>query len=302
VIPIALKPFAWLRNLWYLLEYGLSRVVLRVMGVIPVRLALGVAEVVTRFCFLVMRERRRVALDNIRRAGITEDPKEVRRLALAAFRSVIVTVVEAIIVGQRMTPDNWSEFVKMDLPPELDRLIREPGKGVIVATGHLGNWEVVARATSMIKPLCAIYRPFKNPYMDKALQSDRGGTNLRLVTKYADDPLRFIRTLKDGEVLAIMIDQHARGGIKVEFFGRPAKTTPSVALLHLLTSTPIVVGNAVRTGPLRYEVHVTGPFTFERSGDKEHDVFEITQRMTREIEAMVRRFPGQYMWGHRRWK
>ena len=109
--------------------------------------------------------------------------------------------------------------------------------------------------------------------------------------------MRFVRSIANGEILAIMIDQHTTGNsIPVEFFGREAATTPSVAMLHLVTKAPIVVAYALRTGPLRYAVHAVGPFTFKRSGDRASDVRTITQALTREIEEIARAHPEQYMW------
>ncbi len=65
---------------------------------------------------------------------------------------------------------------------------------------------------------------------------------------------------------------------------------------------PLVSAFCIRTGPLRYEVHLTGPLQFKRTGDRVEDARQITQTLTDEVEKIARRFPGQYMWGHRRWK
>ena len=64
----------------------------------------------------------------------------------------------------------------------------------------------------------------------------------------------------------------------------------------------MIVTCTIRTGPLRYEVHGVGPLTFERTGKRAEDVKNITQALTNEIETLARRWPEQYMWGHRRWK
>jgi KDO2-lipid IV(A) lauroyltransferase len=87
-----------------------------------------------------------------------------------------------------------------------------------------------------------------------------------------------------------------------QFFGRQAWATKSVAMLHLTTRAPVLVACAVRIRPLRYAVHIRGPVTCERTGDREKDAAALTQALTSEIEAVVRRYPEQYMWGHRRWR
>jgi KDO2-lipid IV(A) lauroyltransferase len=271
--------------------------------VMPIRITLGLAEVVTRVAYLVMRDRRRITIDNIRRSGVAETEREARRIALASFRSFVVMLAEMFVLRRRMTPENWSRFAELDLDPEAEKALREPGRGCILACGHFGNWEAAACITSTIKPLCGIYRPFKNPHMNRAYRADRRGFAVKLVPRHEADPLRFLKSLKSGDVLAIMMDQHAgRRGIRVDFFGRPASTTPTVALLHLLTDAPLLYGWTVRTGPLHYRLHLEAPMRFERTGRREEDVRRVTEALTRAVERTARAHPEQYMWGHRRWK
>ena len=286
----------------YLVESVAIRATLAVVDRAPLGAVLGLANVVSRGVFFAWRERRRIATENVLRAGICDTEREARRIALASFRTFVAMVAEVALARRRMTVDNWQDYVKLVIGPEAEELVRTPGKGLIVASAHLGNWEIVARVASMLKPTTAIYRPLENPYLQDTVAANREGENLTLIAKYEDDPMRFIRTLTDGEMLAIMIDQHARNGLPVEFFGRTALTTPTVAMLHLVTRAPIVLAFSIRTGPLAYEAHAVGPFEFERSGDREKDVFEITQSLTSEIEKIARQYPEQYMWGHRRWK
>jgi len=115
--------------------------------------------------------------------------------------------------------------------------------------------------------------------------------------------MRFVESLTKGEIVALMIDQHvARGHVAVQFFGRPAWTTQILAMLHLTTRAPLLLAFALRTGPLKYEVRTVGPIERPRTGDREKDVFTLTQALTDEIEKIARAYPEQYMCGHRRWK
>ena len=82
---------------------------------------------------------------------------------------------------------------------EAEALLRRPGQGLIVASAHFGNWEVAGRAVSMIKPLWAIYRPFNNPYLDRAAHAGRTGANLHLISKFDKKPMRLVRVLGRGE-------------------------------------------------------------------------------------------------------
>jgi KDO2-lipid IV(A) lauroyltransferase len=264
---------------------------------------LGLADAAARLAFLLWRRRRHIAVDNILRAGVSSTAPGARAIALTAFQTFAVMVVETVLLRRRLTRENWGEYVEVHGSPEVERLLRVPGQGLIVASAHLGNWEVAAQAASMLKPICAIYRPFTNPHLDRAVRATRETDGLRLVSRLTDTPLRFVRALADGEIVALMVDQHAvRGRVAVQFFGRPAWATKSVAMLHLTTRAPLLVACAIRVRPLRYALHVVGPLTCARTGDREKDALALTQALTSVIEAVVRRYPEQYMWGHRRWR
>jgi Kdo2-lipid IVA lauroyltransferase/acyltransferase len=291
-------------RLYYLAEYAAAQTLLQAIALLPLRPVLGVAEMAARVSFLLLRRRRRIAIENILGAGICARERDARRIALAAFRTFFVMLAEANIARQRFTARNWADHVTLRITGEAEAALRAPGQGLLVATAHFGNWEVMARGVSMIKPVCAVYRPFKNPYLDELVSANRSGANLRFVSrKLTESPTRLIRALAAGEILAIMMDQHAaKGRVLVDFFGRKAWTTKSVAMLHLTVRCPLLLAFALRTGPLRYEVHAIGPIEHERTGDRERDVRALTQRLTQAIEAFARAHPEQYMWGHRRWK
>jgi len=296
-------PARLLRTTWHWIEFAAARSLLFLLEVAPLHIVLGVAELAARIAFFAWRPRRRVAIDNLLRAGICADAEAARRLAFASFRGFTVMIAEAIVARRRLHAGNWSEYVTLKLSPDAERLLREPGRGLLVASAHLGNWEVAARAVSMIKPLCVVYRPFNNPLLDRAAHRSRSGERLRLVSRLDHEPMKFFEALAGGEIVALMIDQHAaKARVAVQFFGRQAWTTRSMAMLHLTTRAPLLVACAIRTGPLRYEIHAVGPIDVVRSGDRERDVQALTQAMTAEIEAMARKYPEQYMWGHRRWK
>jgi len=264
---------------------------------------IGAAEVAAFGAFAVWRHRRRLAIDNILRAGVRSDRPAAQRLAQASFRTFALMVAESVILRGRLSTGDWGRHVQFRLTSEADALLRAPGVGLLVASAHIGNWEVAARAASLIKPVCAVYRPFGGAWVDRAIHHVRSGSNLRLVSRLDPDPMRFIRTLASGEIVALMVDQHAsKGRVEVEFFGRPAWTTRTPAMLHLATRAPLLVAWAIRTGPLCYVIEAVGPMDVPRTGDREEDARALTQAVTDVVERVARQYPEQYLWGHRRWK
>lgn len=292
-----------LKQCWQKLIAQLARGLLALLGILPLPVLLAVAHVAAWLAFRLWGKRRRIAIENLLQCGVAADAKEAWRMAEASFHAFVLMIIESLLVRQRITAENWREFVTLKLSPEAEKLLADPKQGLIVASAHLGNWEVAARAVSMLKPMMVVYRPFNNPELDRVVHAGRSGENLRLVSRNERSPMRFIQALAQGDILALMIDQHVSDGrVQVDFFGRKAWTTKSVAMLHFTTRAPLLLAVAIRTGPLRYEVHAVGPVNAPRTGDRDRDAFEITQALTRQIEDFARKYPEQYMWGHRRWK
>lgn len=291
------------RDLGQRLVAGAAWGVFRAVERAPLPLVTGIADLAAAVAYAAWGSRRRTAIANLLASGVAPDAATARRLARESFRAFCLMVGESIMARRRLTADNWRDFVTIRASPEVEALLQDPAQGVIAASAHLGNWEVAARAVSMLKPLVVVHRPFSNPHLEAVAHGRRQGENLRLLSRLEREPMRFLQALQRGEAVALMIDQHAaEQRVRVDFFGRPAWTTTSVAMLHLLTRAPLVAAFAIRVAPLRYEVRVAGPVRHARTGDREADVRAITQGLTTEIERVAREFPGQYMWGHRRWK
>jgi KDO2-lipid IV(A) lauroyltransferase len=294
---------SWPRDLRYRLEAGAARGLLAGAAVIPPRCLIPFARAIGWLAFRLWRKRREIAVANLRAAGLAPDAATARALALESFRTFCLMVVETLVLRQKLTPENWQQFVTLQASEEIQALLARRDQGLILASAHIGNWEIAARAGSMIRPMVYVHRPLKNPHLQRITYGGRVGANLRLVSSLDRAPFRFLEMLARGDVLGLMVDQHAgRQGVQVQFFGRPAWTTQSVAMLHLLTRVPLIAAFAIRTGPLRYEVHFAGPVRADRTGNRDQDARDLTQALTREVEKIVRQYPTQYMWGHRRWK
>lgn len=292
-----------MKRVRHLLEYALVRTALAIFDAAPLRACLCLSAGLANLYFLLDRRRRRTAIDNILQAGIRPTASGARRLARASFRHFAALVVESLKAPSCLTGTNWRERIDMHLPPALQSLLDEPSRGVILATGHVGNWEIAAQALSFVKPIVAIARPLNNPYVNRLMTRRTPDARFRVTPKRDADMRRLMKFLAEGNMLAMMIDQHAqKRGMMVDFFGRPASTHTAVALLPLVTRLPLCFGCCIRTGPMRYTVHAVGPIPVERTGDKDEDIARLLRRLNEELEAVIRRFPEQYLWSHRRWR
>lgn len=245
---------------------------------------------------------RRVAERNlVERLGV--GPAEARRIARAAFRHVFVCGVEVLHLDRELARRGVEDVFRLEGGEHVDAALAA-GRGVILATGHLGNWEVVA-AMGRVRGwrFTTVYRPLDNPLLDRWLRGLRGGHGQELVPKAgALRPL--LRALREGNVAVLLVDQDARRhGVPAPFFGVPASTIPTPAELALRTGAAIIVGTSERTGPgFRYVVRIGPPVAVAPTGDAAADVLRITTEINRRLEDAVRARPEQWLWAHRRWK
>lgn len=180
---------------------------------------------------------------------------------------------------------------------------------VILVAGHFGNWEIgIAVFGAFGFPMGVVARELDNPYLNKWFRQFRQSTGHRMIAKKGGYD-EMLDTLERGGHLALLGDQDAGPrGLFVDFFGRPASTFKSIALLAIQYQAILCVGTTrrlpddFRGSPwVRYRLDcedIIDPLEIEA----DDEVREITQRYTRALENAVRRTPGQYFWVHRRWK
>lgn len=253
--------------------------------------------------FLLLPRRRRIAVDNLLRSGVAATPREARRIARDSFRHMAYVIAESFLAPRFLKGDAWRNAIEFNPPEATRRLLETPGRGIILVSGHLGNWEFGAQAASRYKPLTGIARAMNNPRVQRLLDQRRMRGDFETLDKHLVNPMDLVRALRRDRILALLTDQHASaGGIVVDFFGRPAATYPTPAVLHRLTGAPILFGTPIRLGPLRYRFTVTEPLQYAKTGDRETDIRRITQDLAYRLEAAIREHPGQYLWAHRRWK
>ncbi len=285
----------------YLVEYAGLKAALGLLNTLPTTTSLALARGVGNLGYVFCGMRRRVSIENLRRTGVAGDAARARQLARASFSHMTQLVVETI--WARYAPGFVEKHVTLAIPAATRDLLNDRKQGLLLATGHIGNWEVAGLAAARRKSVVGLMRPMSNPYVDAMVQRLLPPGGFRLVPKHSPDIGRFAEYLREGSVLALMIDQFAgERGMSVPFFGQPAQTHTAVALLHLVTREPLVFGWCRRTGPLQFELRASEPIVIARTGHKQEDVRAVLTRLNSELERAIGEAPEQYMWGHRRWK
>ncbi len=286
-----------------LAEYLPVRIAALGLGLIPRPAALRCGRGIGLLFWALDAAHRRVARENLRAAfGDALDDAGRARLTRRVFAHFGAMAVECLLMPRR-TPRDLDRIVEYAGVEHLRRAFLK-GKGVFVFSGHFGNWEMVALMQGFLGyPIAMVTRPLDNPWLDGLLRRGRMRSGNEVIPKRSA-ARGMIRALRHGWCVAIVIDQDTRGAdhVFVDFFGRPAATTPALARLALRTGAPVVPVFGVPRPGGRYRIEYLPEVQVEPTGDRARDVVALTQECTRIIEDRIRDRPDLWLWIHRRWK
>ena len=179
---------------------------------------------------------------------------------------------------------------------------RALGKGLVLVAGHLGNWELSGAYLSAIGvPVAAVAKRQLNLLVDGFVNRTRRRLGMSVV--FDDEAVRKLpRMLRDGFAIGLLADQSGLGAAThVPFFGRPARTPRGPAVFALRFGAPLIFVCAARQPSGRFRL-ILEEVEVQRTGNLDADVEVTVANFTNVLEKWVRRYPGQYLWAHRRWK
>jgi Kdo2-lipid IVA lauroyltransferase/acyltransferase len=255
--------------------------------------------------YVVARPLRRTGMRNLELAFPERSPAERRRILRESIANLGRMVAELAHLP-RSSADDLRRTVIFENEAWWAENVGAPrDTGGLILSGHFGNWELLVFAHGMRGfPVSMVHRTIANPFVDRWLNQLRARAGTRLVRK-RQAAGGVLRALRDRELLVLPFDQNStRGlGVFVDFFGIAASTNSGIARLALRTGAPVVPAFIVREGRTsRHRVHVLPIMYVQRSGDPESDVRRATQQFSDVFESMVRRYPEQWLWVHKRWK
>ncbi len=294
-----------MRNLLWLFQMGLLYAVTFPVAVLPLQLALRVGSLIGVAGYFVWGSRRRIAVDNISRAiraGFIDSSVSAAELVKEHFRNLGMSAAEIARVyhgfGGRIL-----DAIEIEGIDNYQRA-REKGKGILLITGHCGNWELLALALSCkVSPVGAVARPINNPYLNSLIERVRKRYGNSVI--YKKGALRaIISQLRKGDTVGILVDQSVlpAEGVVVEFLGRPAWAIKSPSLIARKTGAAVVPVFIRRRDNGSHVVEIHPEVELSDEDDLEMAVLEDTGRFTSFVERYVMKNPSEWLWIHRRWK
>lgn len=269
---------------------------------LPRRVCLTIGRLLGLAAYYLDGKHRRIALDNLNFAFGTElSRRRLRKIARGSFSHFGTMIAEAFKL-----PHLGDKSIRKLITIEGEEHIRKAlaaGGGALVFSAHLGNWEVASSAVSRLGRLNVVARGLDNRFLESWLAKFRNRLGARVIYKQ-QAAKHILQSLRHNEIVAILIDQNVlrSEAVFVDFFGRPAATTPALAAFALRTKAPIIPVFCYPERRSAYRLKVGEPVNVDLSGKTEDDVLKITGHCTKMIEGEIRRNPAVWLWFHNRWK
>jgi KDO2-lipid IV(A) lauroyltransferase len=277
---------------------------LRLVALIPLGPAVRLGAWLGGFGYRLFGDARRLALGHLALAFPEKSEAERREIVRRMFVHLGMSAFEITSI------DSYKDRIEryMELSGEVLGRALARGKGVVFVTGHLGNWELMARAVAKVgAPVSAVAKRGGDARLMGLIEGWReDGAVTTLWREDASTARAMLRVFKENRVLGLLVDQDTSvQGVWVPFFGRPAFSARAPADLALRTGAPILVGTSHRKGERPgdgFLFEVTEVPYDPKPADKEAEVVRITAACQALLEDAIRRHPADWVWMHERWK
>jgi KDO2-lipid IV(A) lauroyltransferase len=286
-------------------EYSAAKSVLSTLGRLPPPAAFRLGRAMGKLAYVLARDLRRTGATNLRLAFPEKTDEERAQLLRECFDSLgrQLGLFSQLSTRSREALQNLVEV------QDFDRLIaarQAHGDKLIYYTGHLGAWEFTSFGVSLFGyPFTFLVRRIDNPRIEQLVDRTRTRFGNKTIDKLAAgrSMLKILRSGKTALGLLPDLNTLEDEAIFIDFFGVPAATNFLVAKFALRTNTPIIPFFAPWSEEKgKYLLTVETPVSFERTDDEDENVRRLTAGITQRIENQIRRYPGQWLWIHKRWK
>lgn len=285
------------------IEYLALRLAAGLIRALPLRAALALAWPAAAGTHFIGRIHVRRTHRRIRQVfGSALAPRDVRRIAWIAWRNLFFNAVEGLRFPA-LTAGIVQRQPMAALAPALRGRLAEGGTGFILATPHMGNWELAGATADLLGiPLFVIVRRQKNPLINDYINRMRRSFSMEVLLRESKIWKGAADRLRQGKVLAILPDIQVRaGGISVRYLNGRATIAPGTARFARVAGCPVYPLIARRTGWTRHEAVLLDPVHPDPALDTETDEQRIMQAVMDAFTAEILKTPEQYFWYNKRW-
>lgn len=283
-------------------EFMIFRAAKAPLLILPRRLSLFLGRALGLIFYSLDKKHRLIAINNLKIAfGKEFTSSELKKIARNSFMHFGKFIID-IFKFPRLGEKKKKALVQVEGEQNLLHALKE-GKGALLFSGHYGNWEIAPHFISKRGAIKVIARPMDNELLEKELSNLRARLGSKVIYKHLATK-QILQSLRAKEMVAFLIDQNVQRhqAVFVDFFGKKAATTPSLAAFFLKTKSPLVPVFCYPASSHSYHLKILTPLKISLRGEYSQDVLKITQICTKIIESQIRENPNYWLWFHNRWK
>lgn len=282
------------------MQYHFLKLISRILCLLPYHLLLVLGTWLGRGYYTVARRQRDRALNQIEER-LNLSPVEAEKTIRRLFIHLAQTFLEVMYLP-RLSKHNIEQYVTIENSHYLDEALSH-GKGVAILAAHLGNWEWQGAALALKGyPIASIIKMQPNDQHSRLINEYRRQAGIELYIKGSSDLVGVVKALKRGQAVGFFSDQNAgKTGIKLDFFGKPASTHSGISIFSARLGCPVVPAFIIRQPGGGHVIEIQPPHYFEHTGHPADDITRFTADMSRITEDIIRRYPEQWIWFHKRW-
>lgn len=282
------------------IQYHLIRLISKLVSLLPYGIVMLLGQIFGRLYYYVVPRQRQMASENMQR-GLSISAVEADKIVRRLFTKLGMTFFEVLYMPALST-HNINKFVEMENRHYMEEAVSQ-GHGVVLLTGHVGNWEWLGAALAMSGfPLTSVIKKQPNEQYTRLLNEYRQMVGIEIFARGTTELVGAAKALKHGKILGFLADQDAGdSGIFVEFLGKTASTPLGPAVFAKRFKAPIVPTFIVRRSEGGHKALIYPPLYYEDTGDEQADLRRITEQMTKILEDTIKKYPDEWLWFQKRW-
>ena len=266
--------------------------------------ALKVFETLGRLGYLLTASLRKKTIKHLKMVfGSQCTDFRIRQMAKEVYLNLARNMVDTIHL-QKYNAQSIDRLVSARGLEKIDQALKK-GNGLLLFTGHLGNWELLGAYLAFKGyPLHVVGAPIYDPRLDEMIVKNRRHSGARYIARGANASKKILRALRRNEILGLLIDLHSKklDGVLIDFMGRDALAPKGPVLLAMKTNATIMPISIHMCKNYRHLIEVGEEIALEITGNKEQDLIVNTQRCSKAVEKIILEQPTQWVWMHNRWK
>ena len=286
-----------MKKIKYFFEFIFIGVLLLIFKIIGYRSASNLGALIGVLVGPVFRSRKKIS-SNIKKALPEIEEKKIDLIIKDMWANYGRILADYVSI-KNFRDSKLNNYLEVEGSEIFDEIKRN-NEQVVFISGHFNNFELMAMEIEKSGiDVAAIYRPLNNIFLNTIMEKIRKEYICKYQIKKGMSGAReIIKLYKNGFSIALMIDQRVREGIKLNFFGKPASTTTIPAQLVKKFGCKIVPIYIERIDKFYYKIKISRPIDF----DKNQSIEKISLVLNEELEKMILKRPGQWIWSHDRWK